>query len=39
MTSEGMKVMLDEISRKKAEAEQARIEDERRNQEPTAPPG
>jgi hypothetical protein len=30
MISEWMKVMLEEISRKKAEAEQARIEEERR---------
>ena len=30
MTSEWMKVMLEEIERKKAEAEQARIEEERR---------
>jgi hypothetical protein len=33
MTSEWMKVMLEEIERKKAEAEQARIEEERRAQE------
>jgi hypothetical protein len=38
MTSEWMKVMLDEIARKKAEAEEARVEDERRNREPTSPP-
>jgi len=30
MSSEWMKVMLDEIARKKAEASQARIESERR---------
>ena len=30
MSSEWMKVMLDEISRKKAEAEQARIEEQAR---------
>jgi hypothetical protein len=30
MISEWMKVMLEEISRKKAEAEQARLEDQRR---------
>jgi hypothetical protein len=33
MTSEWMKVMLEEISRKKAEAEQARIEERRRRDE------
>ncbi len=33
MTSEWMRVMLDEIARKKAEAEQDRIEDERRRLE------
>lgn len=33
MTSEWMKVMLGEIERKKAEAEQARIEDERRERD------
>jgi hypothetical protein len=33
MSSEWMKVMLEEISRKKAEAEQARIEEERRREE------
>jgi hypothetical protein len=47
MMSEWMKVMLEEISRKKAEAAQARIEeerrreeqrDERRGDEPMAPP-
>jgi hypothetical protein len=31
MISEWMKVMLEEISRKKAEAEQARIEEQRRS--------
>jgi hypothetical protein len=33
MSSEWMKVMLDEIARKKAEAEQAQIELERRSAE------
>jgi hypothetical protein len=33
MISEWMKVMLDEISRKKAEAEQARVEEQRRGDE------
>jgi hypothetical protein len=33
MISEWMKVMLEEISRKKAEEEQARIEEQRRRQE------
>ena len=33
MISEWMKVMLEEISRKKAEAEQARIEEQRRREE------
>ena len=33
MTSEWMKVMLEEISRKKAEAEQARVEDQTRAEE------
>jgi hypothetical protein len=33
MISEWMKVMLEEISRKKAEAEQARLEDQRRAEE------
>jgi hypothetical protein len=32
MKSEWMKVMLDEIARKKAEAEQARLEEEAREQ-------
>ena len=34
--SEWMKVMLEEIARKKAEQEQVRAEDERRRQEPNA---
>jgi hypothetical protein len=34
MTSEWLKVMLGEVARKKAEAEQARIEAERRGDEP-----
>jgi hypothetical protein len=38
MSSEWMKVMLDEIARKKAEAEQARLELERRRAEHDAPP-
>jgi len=33
MTSEWMKVMLEEISRKKAEAEQARVEEQARLEE------
>jgi hypothetical protein len=33
MSSEWMKVMLEEISRKKAEEEQARIEEQRRREE------
>jgi hypothetical protein len=33
MISEWMKVMLEEISRKKAEVEQARIEEQRRREE------
>jgi hypothetical protein len=33
MTSEWMKVMLEEISRKKAEAEQARVEEQARAEE------
>jgi hypothetical protein len=33
MISEWMKVMLEEISRKKAEAEQARVEDQARVEE------
>jgi hydroxypyruvate isomerase len=32
MTSEWMKVMLDEIARKKQEAEQARLEEQMRNE-------
>jgi hypothetical protein len=38
MTSEWMKVMLDEIERKKADAEQAQIEQERRREEQAAAP-
>jgi hypothetical protein len=40
MTSEWLNVMLEEIARKKAEADQARIEAERRREEcrPEAPP-
>ncbi len=37
MISEWMKVMLEEISRKKTEAEQARMEAERRNGEQLRP--
>jgi hypothetical protein len=33
MISEWMKVMLEEISRKKAEAEQSRLEEQRRREE------
>ena len=33
MTSEWMKVMLDEIARKKLEAEQARVEEQTRAEE------
>jgi hypothetical protein len=33
MSSEWMNVMLEEIARKKAEAEQARIEEQRRREE------
>jgi hypothetical protein len=33
MISEWMKVMLEEISRKKAEEEQARVEEQRRREE------
>jgi hypothetical protein len=36
MNSEWLKVMLDEIARKKAEAEQERIETERRRRESQA---
>ncbi len=36
MTSEWMKVMLEEIERKKLEAEQARVEEDRRFAEHTA---
>ena len=35
MSSEWMKVMLEEISRKKAEAEQARLEEQARAEERT----
>jgi len=35
MSSEWLKVMLEEISRKKAEAEQARVEDQTRLEEQT----
>jgi hypothetical protein len=38
MSSEWMKVMLEEISRKKAEAEQALLEEQRRRDEQVAPP-
>jgi hypothetical protein len=38
MSSEWMKVMLDEIARKKAEAELAQAERERRRQEQEASP-
>ncbi|MGC1387103.1 MAG: hypothetical protein WA807_03750 [Steroidobacteraceae bacterium] len=38
MTSEWMKVMLEEIERKKTEAEQAQIELKRRRDEKTAGP-
>jgi hypothetical protein len=38
MSSEWMKVMLDEIARKKAEAEQAQEEAERRRDEQPTPP-
>jgi len=38
MSSEWMKVMLDEIARKKAEAEQAQEESERRRVEERTPP-
>ena len=37
MSSEWMKVMLEEIARKKAEAEQSRLEDQKRADE-QAPP-
>ncbi|HLN49748.1 MAG TPA: hypothetical protein VK251_09590 [Steroidobacteraceae bacterium] len=36
MTSEWMKVMLDEIERKRADAEQAQLEHERRREEQAA---
>jgi hypothetical protein len=38
MSSEWMKVMLEEISRKKAEAEQALLEERRRHDEALDPP-
>ncbi len=38
MMSEWMKVMLEEIARKRAEEEQARVELERRRSEQSAPP-
>jgi hypothetical protein len=38
MISEWMKVMLEEISRKKAEAEQTRLEEQRRREEAMAAP-
>ncbi|MGO9514621.1 MAG: hypothetical protein ACLP2F_13420 [Steroidobacteraceae bacterium] len=38
MTSEWMKVMLEEIARKKADAEQAQIEQRRRSEEQAAQP-
>jgi hypothetical protein len=38
MSSEWMKVMLDEITRKKVEAEQAQIELDRRRAENETPP-
>lgn len=38
MTSEWMKVMLEEIERKKADAEQAQIEQARRREEQAAQP-
>jgi hypothetical protein len=37
MTSEWMKVMLEEIARKKADAEQAKIEQRRRDEEKACP--
>ena len=36
MTSEWMKVMLEEIERKKSEAEQARLEEQARDHTPAA---
>ena len=39
MISEWMKVMLEEIARKKAEAEQSRIEEQTRIEEQAAPEG
>lgn len=39
MTSEWMKVMLEEVARKKADAEQAQLEQQRRREEePLQPP-
>ena len=38
MISEWMKVMLEEIARKKAEAEQARVEEQQRAKEHSATP-
>ena len=38
MISEWMRVMLEEIARKKAEAEQARAEEQQRAKEHGAPP-
>ena len=39
MQSEWMKIMLEEIARKQLEAEQARLELQRRRQEAARPPG
>ena len=38
MTSEWMKVMLEEVARKKADAEQAQLEQQRRREEQPAQP-
>jgi hypothetical protein len=38
MTSEWMKVMLEEVARKKADAEQAQLEQQRRCEEQPAQP-
>ncbi|MDE2349371.1 MAG: hypothetical protein KGL92_12795 [Gammaproteobacteria bacterium] len=38
MQSEWMKIMLEEIARKRLEAEQARLELQRRREEGAAPP-
>lgn len=38
MTSEWMKVMLEEVARKKADAEQAQLEQQRRREEQSAQP-